>query len=134
MIIGYTCGVFDLFHVGHVEILKNSKALCDKLIVGLTTDEAVKYKGTSCVICYEDRKIILESCKYVDIVIPQKSHDKLDAYKKIKFDILFVGDDWYKNEKWEILENELKKVNVKIYYFPYTEKISTTKLKEKINI
>jgi len=132
MIVGYTCGVYDLFHSGHIEILKNAKSVCDRLIVGLTTDEKVKYKGTECVIPYDQRKIILESCKYVDCVIPQNNHDKLEAYKKIKFDVLIVGDDWYQNEKWDNYEKELKKYNVNIVYFPYTSNISTTKIKEKL--
>lgn len=129
MIVGYTCGVYDLFHVGHVELLKNAKGLCDKLIVGLTTDEQCKYKNTECVISYEDRKQILESCKYVDLVIPQTDHDKVHAYNKLKYDVLFVGDDWYLNDKWKNYEAELLKHNVKIIYFPYTSKISTTILK-----
>ena len=129
MIVGYTCGVYDLFHVGHVEILKNAKNLCDKLIVGLTTDEEVSYKNTKAVFNYDDRKTILESCKFVDIVIPQNDHNKVNAYHKLKYNILFVGDDWYKNEKWENYEKELKEYGVKIIYFPYTKKISTTLLK-----
>ena len=134
MIVGYTCGVYDLFHVGHVELLKNAKTLCDKLIVGLTTDERVKYKKSECIINYEDRKKILESCKYVDVVIPQNDHNKVNAYHKIKYDILFVGDDWYLNENWKIYEEELKKHNVKIIYFPYTTKISTTLIKETLKL
>jgi glycerol-3-phosphate cytidylyltransferase len=132
MITGYTCGVYDLFHVGHVEILKNAKLMCDKLIVGLTTDEAVAYKGTESVIKYDDRKTILESCKYVDIVIPQENHDKVKAYHKIKYDILFVGDDWYNSEKWNEYETKLKSYGVKVVYFPYTKKISTTALKNTL--
>jgi len=132
MIIGYTCGVYDLFHIGHVEILKNAKSMCDKLIVGLTTDEAVSYKGTNSVIKYNDRKTILESCKYVDIVIPQENHDKLQAYHKIKYDILFVGDDWYNSEKWNKYEEKLKSYGVKVIYFPYTKSVSTSKLKKKM--
>ena len=132
MITGYTCGVYDLFHVGHVEILKNAKSMCDKLIVGLTTDEAVSYKGAESVINYDDRKIILESCKYVDIVIPQENHDKVKAYHKIKYNILFVGDDWYNTEKWNEYETKLKSYGVKVVYFPYTKKTSTTSLKNKL--
>lgn len=132
MITGYTCGVYDLFHIGHVEILKNAKSMCDKLIVGLTTDEAVSYKGTESVFKYNDRKTILESCKYVDIVIPQENHNKVEAYHKIKYDILFVGDDWYQSDKWNEYELELKKYGVKVIYFPYTKSISTTKLKENL--
>tara|TARA_B100001250_G_C19446918_1_gene634251 strand:- start:92 stop:520 length:429 start_codon:yes stop_codon:yes gene_type:complete len=129
MVVGYTCGVYDLFHVGHIELLKNAKTLCDKLIVGLTIDESISYKNTECVISYDDRKKILEGCRYVDLVIPQEEHDKVSAYHKIKYDILFVGDDWYKNAKWNEYETELKKYDVKVIYFPYTRKISTSKLK-----
>ena len=133
MIIGYTCGVFDLFHVGHLNLLINAKSLCDRLIIGLTTDDAVSYKGTECVIPYEDRYRILMACKYVDIVVPQdkQNHNKLVAHDKIKYDILFVGDDWHNTKKWNMYEEELKKRNVKIIYFPYTAKISTTKLKQR---
>ena len=132
MIVGYTCGVYDLFHVGHVEILKNAKMLCDVLIVGLTTDEQVKYKNTECIISYEDRKKVLESCKYVDFVIPQDDHDKVRAYHKIKYNILFVGDDWYLHEKWKKYEEDLAKNDVKVIYFPYTKKVSTSQLKKII--
>ena len=133
LIVGYTCGVYDLFHVGHVEILKNAKGMCDVLIVGLTTDEQVKYKNTECVIAYEDRKKILESCKYVDIVIPQDDHDKVKAYDKVKYNILFVGDDWYLSEKWQKYEEDLKKYHAKVVYFPYTKKVSTSKIKKSLN-
>jgi glycerol-3-phosphate cytidylyltransferase len=133
MIVGYTCGVFDLFHVGHVEILKNAKSMCDRLIVGLTTDEATSYKGTTTIIKYEDRKTILESCKYVDLVIPQEDHNKVSAFYKLKYNILFVGDDWHNTKKWIEYEAELKKHGVKVIYFPYTKKVSTTELKKKLN-
>ena len=133
-IIGYTCGVFDLFHIGHVEILKNAKSICDKLIVGLTTDEQVKYKNTTCVIPYSERKLVLESCKYVDMVISQDDHDKIKAFHKIKYDILIVGDDWYNDEKWNKYEETLKQFNVKIIYFPYNKQTNTTSIKKKVTI
>ena len=132
MIIGYTCGVYDLLHVGHINLLKNAKSMCDKLIVGLTTDEGVRYKFKNTILKYDDRKKILESLKYVDSVIPQKDTDKVLAWNKIKFNILFVGDDWYNTPKWNGFENELKKYNVKIVYFPYTQSCSTTLIKKKI--
>ena len=132
MIIGYTCGVFDLLHVGHINLLKNAKSLCDKLIVGLSTDECIKYKLKNTVICYEDRKKILESMKYVDCVIPQNNTDKFESWKKLKYNILFVGDDWYNTQKWNNFEKKLKEVNVQIKYFPYTKKCSTTIIKKKI--
>ena len=132
MIIGYTCGVFDLIHVGHINLLKNAKSLCDKLIIGLSTDECIKYKLKNTVINYEDRKNILESIKYVDCVIPQINTDKFEAWKQIKYNILFVGNDWYNTPKWNTFEDKLKKVNVEIKYLPYTQKCSTTLIKKKI--
>ena len=132
MIIGYTCGVYDLLHVGHINLLKNARAMCDKLIVGLSTDEATQYKFKNTILKYDDRKQILESLKYVDSVIPQEDTDKVLAWNKIKFNILFVGDDWYNTPKWNQFEKELKQHNVKLVYFPYTKSSSTTLIKKKI--
>ena len=127
-IIGYTCGVFDLFHIGHLNLLKNAKAMCDKLVVGVTVDELVSYKGKKPVISYEDRVEIVRACKYVDVAIPQQNMDKLTVCKKIGASILFVGDDWYNTEKWNKYEEEFAKENIKIIYFPYTKRISSTKI------
>ena len=91
--IGYTTGVFDLFHIGHVNILKNSKELCDKLIVGVTTDELVKYKYKTAVIPFSERIEIIRSCKYVDVAIPQYDINKVETVKRLKANYLFVGDD-----------------------------------------
>lgn len=126
MIIGYTSGVYDLFHIGHLNLLKNARGLCDKLIVGVTTDEAVGYKNKNPVIPFSERLEIIRSIKYVDSAIPQTDIDKLEAYNRLKYDILFVGDDWYKSDKWEFYEGELKKNNVRIIYFPYTRGVSST--------
>ena len=119
MKIGYTTGVFDLFHVGHVNLLKNAKSLCDKLIVGVTVDELVLYKGKKSVIPFDERLEVVSACKYVDLAIPQKSINKVAAVEKLKANILFVGDDWYKNDKWVAMESELKKINCIVVYFPY---------------
>ena len=133
MRIGYTAGVFDLFHVGHVRLLKNAKNLCDRLIVGVSTDEYVmSYKNKSPVIKCNDRMEILQSIKYVDVAIKQENNDRIALHKKIKFDIMFVGDDWYENTKWIEMEKELGSLGVKIIYFPYTKEISTTKINEII--
>lgn len=105
MIIGYTAGVFDLFHIGHLNLLKNAKGMCDKLIVGVTTDDLVQYKGKSPVIPFVDRIEIIRNIKQVDAVVAQEDMDKLKMCKKLKASILFVGDDWYKTEKWESYEN-----------------------------
>lgn len=128
MIIGYTSGVFDLFHIGHLNLLKNAKGMCDRLIVGVTIDELVHYKGKSALIPFEDRMEIVRSIKYVDAVVPQENMDKLSMCKKLKANILFVGDDWYNTDKWNCYEEEFKKNDIKIIYFPYTKGISSTKI------
>lgn len=131
-VIGYTCGVYDLFHVGHLNLLKNAKSLCDKLIVGVTVDELVSYKGKQCIIPYRDRAEIVSSIKYVDCVIPQISRNKIEAYHKLKYDILFVGDDWYNDASWNEWENELKTYGVTVMYLPYTTTISSSEIIRKI--
>ena len=100
--IGYTTGVFDLFHAGHLNILKQAKSLCEYLIVGVTVDELVSYKKKSALIPYEDRLEIIESIKYVDKAVPQVSMDKFEAWEKYNFDAMFVGSDWQNTEKWNI--------------------------------
>lgn len=125
-IIGYTTGVFDLFHIGHLNLLRNAKALCDKLIVGVTTDELVSYKHKKAIIPFNERCEIVRNIKFVDLVVPQENMDKYEAWKKLKFDIMFVGDDWYNTKKWNDIEAQLKKVGVKIIYFPYTKGTSST--------
>ena len=128
MIIGYTTGVYDLFHIGHLNLLKNAKGMCDKLIVGVTVDELMDYKGKKSMIPFEDRIEIVSSCRYVDAAVPQYDMDKLMACKKLGASILFVGDDWYGTEKWEKYEEAFEKEGIKIVYFPYTRGISSTKI------
>ncbi len=132
MVIGYTTGVYDLFHIGHLNLFKNAKGLCDKLVVGVTVDELVRYKGKSAMIPFEDRIELVRSCKYVDIAVPQYDMDKLTACKKIGATVLFVGDDWYNTEKWKKYEKDFNKEGIKIVYFPYTKGISTTKITEAL--
>jgi len=126
MVIGYTTGVFDLFHIGHLTMLKNAKSMCDKLIVGVTTDELVSYKGKQSVIRFEERIEIVRSISYVDAVVPQNNMNKMDALNRLKFDIMFVGDDWYDTEKWKKIDEQFEKRGVKIIYFPYTQGTSST--------
>lgn len=128
MIIGYTTGVYDLFHVGHLNLLKNARGLCDKLIVGVTVDDLVLYKGKQAMIPFEDRIEIVRACKYVDAAVPQYDMDKLDACKKLGVSMLFVGDDWYGTDKWEIYEEQFRNAGIQIIYFPYTKGISSTKI------
>ena len=128
MIIGYTTGVYDLFHVGHLNLLKNAKGMCDKLIVGVTVDELVSYKNKRAFIPFEDRIEIVRSCKYVDAAVPQYDMDKLAACKKLGATMLFVGDDWYGTEKWDDFEEELNAEGIEVIYFPYTKGVSSTKI------
>jgi len=130
MIIGYTTGVFDLFHIGHLNVLKNAKSMCDELIVGVTSDKLVSYKNKKSVIPFKERIKIIESIKYVDYAVPQINMNKLEAWEKLKFNRMFVGDDWKGTEKWNNLEFEFKKLNVEIIYFPYTKGTSSTLINE----
>jgi glycerol-3-phosphate cytidylyltransferase len=128
MVIGYTSGVYDLFHIGHLNLLRNAKGMCDKLIVGVTTDELVSYKGKQAVIPHSERMEIVREMRHVDSVVPQENMDKFEMWKKLKYDVMFVGDDWYASNKWEELEKQFKEVGVRIVFFPYTKGTSSTLL------
>ena len=132
MIIGYTSGVYDLFHIGHLNLLRKAKGMCDKLVVGVTTDELVSYKNKKAVIPFHERMEIVRSIRYVDTVVPQENMDKFEMWKKLKFDVMFVGDDWYASDKWEELEKQFKEVGVRIVFFPYTKGTSSTLLNETL--
>lgn len=132
MTIGYTTGVFDLFHVGHLNMLKNARSMCDKLIVGVTTDELVSYKHKKSVIPFEERLEIVRNIKFVDAVVPQDTMDKFMMWEKLKFDIMFVGDDWYGTDKWKVYDDQFKKVGVKIIYFPYYKGTSSTLINQTL--
>lgn len=133
MIIGYTTGVYDLFHIGHLNLLKNAKGMCDKLVVGVTVDELVQYKGKKAMIPFEDRIEIVRSIKFVDAAIPQYDMDKLKACKKLGATMLFVGDDWYGTEKWKKYEEDFAREGIRIVYFPYTKGVSSTKISEALH-
>lgn len=130
--VGYTTGVYDMFHIGHLNILKRAKEQCEFLIVGVTTDELVSYKNKKAIIAHNERTAIVESIKYVDKVVSQDSMDKMKAWKKHKFDVMFVGSDWKGTDKWNQYEIEFNKVGVDIVYFPYTEGTSSTQLRETL--
>lgn len=130
--IGYTTGVYDLFHIGHLNLLKNAKGMCDKLIVGVTVDELVSYKGKKAMIPFEERIEIVRSCKYVDAAVPQYDMDKLTACKKLGASILFVGDDWYGTQKWQEYEKEFAAAGIDIVYFPYTKGQSSTLIRQAL--
>lgn len=132
--IGYTTGVFDMFHIGHLNILKRAKEECEHLIVGVSTDELVKsYKNKTPIIPYEERAEIVKDIKYVDEVVPQISRYKMEAYERIKFNAMFVGDDWKGKPLWVEVEKKLKEKGVDVVYFLYTKHISSTILREKLD-
>ena len=114
--VGYTTGVFDLFHIGHLTLL----------IVGVTVDELVSYKNKRAVIPFEERLEVVRSIKYVDAAIPQYDMDKFEMWNKLSFDVMFVGDDWYQSDRWVQLQEKFTAVGVRVVYFPYTPGTSST--------
>lgn len=130
--IGYTTGVYDMFHIGHLNILKKAKEQCDYLIVGVSTDElAESYKHKKPVIPFEERIEIVKAIKYVDKVIPQTTMDKYPAWEQEHFDVIFHGDDWKDTDMYNEIERKLRSVGVDFVYFPYTKGVSSTILKKK---
>ena len=134
--IGYTCGVFDLFHVGHLNLLERCKAMCDILIVGVCNDEYVTEIKKKQAIYPEDQRVrILNALKVVDcaeMVTIEETNDKMLALKKFKFDVLFSGDDWKDSERYSKTERQFAEYAVAIEYLPYTQGISTTEIKNKM--
>ena len=131
-IIGYTTGVFDLFHIGHLNLLRRAREKCDYLIVGVTVDELVAYKGKHPVIPFEERIEIVRSIRYVDEAVAQTTMDKMQAWEKYHFDRMFVGDDWKNTEKWKNYERQFQQVGVEIIYFPYTKTTSSTLINQTL--
>ena len=131
-IIGYTTGVYDMFHIGHLNVLRGAKEQCDYLIVGVSTDELVSYKHKQAVIPHEERKEIVGAIKYVDEVVTQENMNKMEAWEKFHFNVMFVGDDWKGTDKWKNIEKDFTEKGVKIVYFPYTKGTSSTLINETL--
>lgn len=135
--VGYTCGVFDLFHVGHLNLLERCKEMCDVLIVGVCDDNYVtQIKNKQPVYSQEERVRILNSLKVVDkaqLVTIEETNDKMKALDKFKFDVLFSGDDWKGSERYSQTEKQFAELGVSIEYFPYTQGISTSQIKENLS-
>jgi len=133
---GYTAGVYDMFHIGHLNVIRNAKKQCKYLIVGVTTDEIVlKNKGKLPVIPFDERIEIVRSIRYVDKVIPQTDYSidgKIKTAVENKIDVMFVGSDWQNTDKWKTIEKELKRIGVDVIYLPHTDGISSTILRKKI--
>ena len=132
MRIGYTQGVFDMFHVGHLNLLNNARSRCDYLIVGVNSDELVEsYKQKTPVVCQEFRKTIVENIKAVDEAHIVDTLDKLEVLKDITFDMVFIGDDWKGSERWSATQESLKAHGVEVVFLPYTQNVSSTLMRTK---
>ena len=132
--IGYTTGVYDLFHIGHLNVLRNAKDLCEYLIVGVSTDELVKHdKNKTPVIPFDERFKIVEAIKYVDQVVVQSNKNKMEAWEKYHFDAMFVGSDWEGTSTWKRFEEEFKPLGVDIVYLPHTDETCSTLLTEVLH-
>lgn len=131
--VGYTTGVFDLFHIGHLNILKKSKEMCDYLIVGVSTDELVqKYKSKTPVIPFEERIKIINAIKYVDKVVPQITMDKIEAWKELHFDVMFHGNDWNGSDLYLEIEKKFHEKGIDLIFLPHTDGTSSTIISNKI--
>ena len=132
--VGYTTGVYDMFHIGHLNILRRAKEQCETLIVGVSTDENVMaYKHKKPVIPFEQRKEIVSAIKYVDRVVPQENMDKYAAWEKYHFNAVFHGDDWKGSSMYNTIEQKLKEVGCDVVFLPHTDGISTSEIVEKLH-
>ena len=135
--IGYTSGVYDMFHIGHLNVIKNAKQMCDYLIVAVSTDEVVvENKKKIPVIPFTERFEIVSSIKYVDKVVPQESYSiegKIKAAMDNRIDVMFVGSDWKGTDKWNNIEKQLNEHGIDVVYLPHTDGISSSLLRKKIN-
>ena len=132
--VGYTTGVFDMFHVGHLNILKRAKAQCEHLIVGVSTDALVQsYKKKTPIIPFEERFAIVGAIKYVDEVVPQTSMDKFKAWEQLKFNALFHGSDWKDSDMYNAIVKQFSEVGVDVVFLPHTAGISSTLLSDVLH-
>lgn len=133
-IIGFTAGTFDMFHIGHLNLIKNAKARCDYLIVGVNSDQLVKeYKKKEVIIPLEERMEIIRSLRFVDEVMRIDSLDKKISWNKRHYHVLFIGDDWKGNPRWEATAKEMKQYGVETVFLPHTEGTNSTLLRDKLN-
>lgn len=132
--IGYTTGVYDMFHIGHLNIIRKAKEQCEHLIVGVTTDDLCqKRKNKLPIICEKDRMAIVSAIRYVDEVVPQENMDKVEAVKKYHVDAVFVGSDWKGTPSWDKYEKDFAEVGCDVVYLDHTDGISSTILRERLN-
>lgn len=132
--IGYTTGVFDMFHIGHLNILRRAKEQCEYLIVGVTTDSLCEERKKKLpIICEAERVEIVRAIKYVDEVVLQNDMEKIRPVKEHSVDVVFVGSDWQGTPTWIEYEKEFAAVGCSVVYLEHTEGISSSILRERIN-
>ncbi|WP_424210602.1 adenylyltransferase/cytidyltransferase family protein [Streptomyces sp. BI20] len=131
-IIGYAPGVFDLFHIGHLNLLKSARAQCDHLVVGVLTDTAAEHKGHRPAVPLEERLEIVRSMRYADTVVVDHSLDKMQAWQQVGFHRLFKGDDWQGTDLASRWETDFATVGVDVVYLPYTGHVSSTRIREML--
>lgn len=130
--IGYTQGTFDMFHIGHLNLIRNAKEHCEKLIVGVNSDTLVQqYKNKTPIINEVDRSEIIKALRYVDGVIICDTLKKTEVWKQLHFNAIFIGDDWKGNARWKQTEEDLKPFGADVVYLQHTEGISSTFLRAK---
>lgn len=133
--VGFAPGVYDLFHVGHLNILRQARAHCDYLIAGVASDEMVRrVKGRSPVVPVAERLEIVNSVRFVDEAIVESLFDKVETWKGIGYDVIFKGDDWRGTETWNVYESRFGKLGVEVVYFPYTLHTSSTLLRGALDL
>ena len=131
--VGFTDGVYDMFHVGHLKMIRRAKALCDYLIVGVHSDAIVEgYKHRKTVINEDDRREIVGAIKEVDKAVINNTRDKLSLWELYHFDVVFIGDDWKGTERWNNFEKVLAQKGVHVEYLPYTKGVSTTQIRQQL--
>jgi glycerol-3-phosphate cytidylyltransferase len=134
-IVGYAPGVYDLFHVGHLNILRHARSQCDYLVAGVVSDEMAELaKGRAPVVPLVERLEIVRSIRFVDAAFVETVPDKLETWKQVRFDVIFKGDDWQGTPKGDRLERDFKTVGVEVVYFPYTASTSSTKLRRALDV
>ena len=131
--IGYTDGVFDLFHVGHLNLIEAAKSQCEHLIVGVHGDDVVEEYKHRPIINENDRRRIVASIKGVDRAVVNRFRDKIKLWELYHFNVIFIGDDWKGTERWNNFEKILNEINVDVVYVPYTKGISTTEIREMLH-
>ncbi|MFE5923442.1 adenylyltransferase/cytidyltransferase family protein [Streptomyces sp. NPDC056468] len=133
--LGYAPGVFDLFHVGHLNVLRRARGHCDRLVAGVCSDDlVVRLKGRPPVVPLAERLQIVRSVRYVDETFVATVDDKMEIWKEVGFDVIFKGDDWLGTDVWTRLEAEFARVGVGVVYFPYTEHTSSTLLRDALHL